>query len=305
MTTDPRFAFSRPNTRRKKLRGRELVATGALAALASGCTLPSTPTTTTKVAAAAGNHAPSKPAVSPLTRDLVNDVWANSGLSLAPNEAVLRGIPSNFDWAQSAVRRTWDRANYSAITAWGQIFEAGSLGSPERDVRVQIRSLQIFWLIDGVWKRVTPPTGADGKVEGGYFTPSFSGAVPIATRTDAAGISSFSLTPIHDLSHPVAHFWWGGWYPRPIVPAGATAMHISVMMRLVAADGTTPDLSKAKYIAAVSIDQDKDATDVPGGVKTSLGTPRHKMLSPSWQRFGFTNLTAAQIIANPPPVKAS
>jgi hypothetical protein len=40
----------------------------------------------------------------------------------------------------------------------------------------------------------------------------------------------------------------------------------------------------------------------PAGAKGSLGVPRHKMLTDSWQRFGFTNLSAAQITQNPPPV---
>jgi hypothetical protein len=81
-------------------------------------------------------------------------------------------------------------------------------------------------------------------------------------------------------------------------------MHISVWMRLVPGSPGV-DVSQARYIAGVGIDEDRSATDVPDQAKGSLGMPRHKLLTSSWQRFGFTNLTEAQIRDNPPPVQDS
>jgi hypothetical protein len=81
-------------------------------------------------------------------------------------------------------------------------------------------------------------------------------------------------------------------------------MHISVMMRLVPGAAGV-NVNNARYIAGVGIDEDLTTTNVPGGAKGSLGMPRHKMLSGSWQRFGFTNLSESQILQNPPPASAS
>jgi hypothetical protein len=287
---------------------RSLAAAACVVSVATGCTLQSV-----NKAASEKHSTPISTIGGPshtgfaTAQSLISDVYSTSGggTQWGKNQAVLRGIPLNFDWASGAVGRTWDTNNYKAVTPWGQIFEAGTAGSPVRNVRVQVKSLQVYWLINGKWKVVTPPSGSDGMAEGGYYSSNFASAIPMASRNDGGGITSFSLTPSHDLGHPVAHFWWSGWYPRPTVPAGATAMEMSVDMRLVPADGTTADLSKAKYIAGVSIDEDKTPTDVPGGAKGSLGMPAHKMLSASWQRFGFTNLSPAQIIANPPPVRTS
>jgi hypothetical protein len=275
--------------------GRRVGAAACVLAVAAGCNFQ----TVNNLAGGAGTSRAS-------AQSLVNDVYGAPyrtdwvGQPWGKNQAVLRGIPSNFDWAAGAVGRTWDRANYKAVTPWGQIFEAGTAGSSVRNVRVQIRSLQVFWLIGGQWKRATPPSGRDGKVEGAYYSGTFSSASSMGVRDDGYGISSFPLAPIHDMNHPVAHFWWSGWYPRPTVPAGATAMHISVMMRLVP-DGPGVNVHNARYIAGVGIDEDRTTTNVPGGAKGSLGMPRHKMLTSSWQRFGFTNLSPNQILQNPPP----
>jgi hypothetical protein len=217
------------------------------------------------------------------------------------NEALLRGLPSNFDWADGAAPRNWAPDYYPAVTPWGQIFEAGEKGSPVRDVSVEVKSLEVFWLIDGKWQKVAPPTGSDGSVQGGYYSGRFTDAESFIGTDHSDGVSRFSLSPIHDLSHPVAHFWWAGWYPRPYVPAGTTAMHISVWMRLVP-NKPGIDLSKARYVAGVGIDEYKASTGASDGPNGSLGLPRHRMLSSSWERYGFTNLSAAQIMQDPPPV---
>jgi hypothetical protein len=178
---------------------------------------------------------------------------------------------------------------------WGQVFAAK--GNTRWDARLQVRRLTAFALVNGVWQPIRPGT-VDAPMEGALWDSAFRpvGSAPVQDEGDGQG----SSVPLNGIAQPgVAcwHWWYQGWYPRPALPAGTTAVAQFCQARL-----TGPDASTARFIASLGSDHWSAADGSSATPLPSYMQPRMRLLSPEWRWLGGHTLTETALRATPPPL---
>jgi len=177
-------------------------------------------------------------------------------------------------------------------------------GNQAPNTRVQVRDIQIWWLLsDGRWV-----LGAYNAAPGGdSYHASWRGDVNIAAdvrdeSSNGGGISArfVNYGPVY--GEFLYHF-----YSSPAqVPSNYVGFATAFFARKILHDPRGPD-DRAQ--ARLLVDGAGDWWVAPGvkwdNFKTNapMGYNRFKYLSNEWQMSSFHSLTEAQIRANPPPIK--
>ncbi len=102
-----------------------------------------------------------------------------------------------------------------------------------------------------------------------------------------------------DFDHAIIHPWNGQW-PRLSFPAGTTAGHTYVEMRLIPDTDPGVDLSTVRVLGCASSDIYGGATETLS-IASGWGIGRHKYLTENWQAFTYTTMSETEIRNNPPP----
>lgn len=229
----------------------------------------------------------------------------------------LRGWGSGASWPEATPRP----AGYGYAIPWAHTMEDTShpngdgypwrvpgpyTGNQAPNTRVQQRDMQLWWLLsDGSWV-----LGSHNAEPGGAMYPlnwaegtQIDGSAGL--RDESANGGGVSMRSIGQGDYS-KHLWhtWGS--PRPI-PANAVGAATAFFSRLVLDNPSGPDdRDKAHILSAGSGDWYKDEATITGakaqGVNVLyMGFGRLKYVTKDWQLFGWTNLSEAQVRANPPP----
>ena len=218
--------------------------------------------------------------------DLMGEPFRTMGPYGAPwgkHEAYLEGVPTSYDWYGGAKPGQWmNRSQYGAIAVWGTAFEMEG-GSPEKNYRVQVRNLSIYYYQDGEWVLLEATPDNIGSAY--YLTNFLSGTASGDKRSEINNGGGISATMID--GH-VFH-WWGDSWPRSPMPKEAEAIFGIAEARLI--HGTDPDVNLRNVRVLVGTGMDYyttvDYSAGPNEAITGAGIPRHKFLTPEWKPFSM------------------
>jgi hypothetical protein len=244
--------------------------------------------------------------LSSVVYDMYGAPLKTDGQAWGAHEALPIGLPSHFDFYRGARGGLWDgtQGTGRAVSAWGQLFEAEP-GARTHDVRLQVRNHRMYFLLnDGRWVQLRSHL-TDPAMEGAWWDGNFQsqGTSPVRSESNNGGGFSVALGPLSQSQNATWHFWWNGWYPREVIPSNAVGVLAIAEMRLIPDTNPGVDMSGARFIASVGVDNYSSPTYTSGGEAiSSVMQPRMKYVTTQWNSFSGTNLTEAQLRANPPPV---
>ena len=220
------------------------------------------------------------------------------------NDAHPDGVPSSYNWYQSAAQPGWGNnppLDWYAMTAWGQVYAAQGW-HPENapNTRVQIKDLET-WVLSkstGKWSEIQQAN----KVDGAAYASDFgnNGAIGVTTKDESNNGGGISVTAGNGYNY---HFWTDR---ASIDPADIAGVYTKFQARLVLDNPQgTDDRSSAQYIASAGADYWRGKTadwasdwSNNGGV----GGGRFKWVTNDWQNFSMETLSASQLLNNPPPL---
>lgn len=212
--------------------------------------------------------------------DLVGEPYI--GLEIGPwrrHEGLLHGVPEHYDWFEGASPKEWSNIGPNkAIVGWGQAYEWLD-GSPETNVRIQVRNMKLQVFRNGSWRVVAQ--GSES-IEGKNWNEDFTGSPldlsDIRTETDNGGGISFTMVPGYN-------FHW--WIDRAAIPDGASGFYVSAEMRIIPNDDPYAALESAKYLGGICADYypSVDYQNGPNEIMPGLAMPAHKFIKPYWTTF--------------------
>jgi hypothetical protein len=200
------------------------------------------------------------------------------------HEGKLHGLPDGYSWAPGASPGAWTNpTQFQCPALWGQIYEWAN-GSPETNIRIQVRNHRHLYLQNGEWKVFGEFSESLGGV---HFNENFNGNSDEGDRrpepiSNGGGIS-FSMRP------NLNYHWWSPVYPRAVKPNGYVDAWLSTAeVRLIPHTNPNVDLTKAKYLAGVGFDWYSSPTHVSSGEPiVSAGLSRHVWVTPEWKHVNF------------------
>jgi hypothetical protein len=212
---------------------------------------------------------------------------------------LMHGVPATYNWAHGPRVGAGNRpGSYTAISAWGQIYEAID-GSPAANVRVACRDIAL-WILSrstGRWSR----TNASRRINGANYVEDFTGnaSKPAPLRQERDGSTSATLG--------------GGWNfhlysmrARSIIDPHDVAGVVCVYTaRVVKDDPNGPDQrSRARYLASAGADYWLDAkVGATAGVTVDdVGIGKARWLTPQWKTITMSTIGYRKLQQNPPPV---
>ncbi|PBN41618.1 hypothetical protein SxD43FB_20770 [Sphingobium sp. D43FB] len=201
-----------------------------------------------------------------------------------PSEAIPHGATNPdgrpFSWALRA-RPSMGNAppdDWTHIVATGMIY-AGIGGTHPRDVRVEVRNLELFVLpkLSRRWCMLDRASAPSGR----HFRENFSGDAADRGATTIAKQSTLTLLQ----ADRVFHFWG----ERVSLPKGGVAgVYVQYEARMVPARPGGSLTGKANYVGSASADYWKDANAPAGFVGTfnnDVAIGRFKRLSERFRLF--------------------
>ncbi len=220
--------------------------------------------------------------------DMVGEPFRSGGDFGAPwgaHEAELHGLPSGYDWYQGARPGAWmNRDNFGAIAIWGQVYEQKG-GSPEKNYRVQIRNLYLYYYENGAWTLLEKTTN---NVGGSWYKTNFDNGTAQGNKRSepASNGGGISVTMID--GH-IFH-WWGSKWPRSVMPKTADALYAVCEVRLIPNTDPNVDLSKVAVLASTGMDYytTVDHSAGPNERITSGAIARHRFISAEWSTHSMT-----------------
>ncbi|RMG76955.1 MAG: hypothetical protein D6711_02750 [Chloroflexi bacterium] len=215
-----------------------------------------------------------------------------------PHEGRPHGVPSNFDWAlQPRIGMGNNPGDFRAFIAWGQVYEAAE-GNPATNTRVQLRDIQAYYLSqrDQQWHLLQ----RSYLVDGAAYREDFAGDDnhPADMRLEADGSVSVKAGNGYNF-----HFWAASGRVA-ITPDDIAGIFVTVQARLILDDPALPDdRANARYLLSVGADYWLDETVGWQNWETNadVAIGRFRYVTPDWQSFNMTTLTATELSANPPP----
>jgi len=192
------------------------------------------------------------------------------------------GVPSDWDWYNSPRLRYGINIpkDWSAITAWGQVYADKMEPTPDQDfplVRVHLKDLRLYiYQNDGTWKLVQNAVSP----EGAAFVENFANDEnkPADIQNEIGGGISIQAGSGYNF-----HFWPQG---REIVDKNnLKGVFVVCQARLT---GTENYETLPKYIMDVGGDywRDLEAEWKPNGLNNNdIGIGRFKYVTPEWQYF--------------------
>lgn len=201
------------------------------------------------------------------------------GAPWGAHEGLLHGVPSHYSWYSGASPGHWmERGRNQAINIWGQAYEWQN-GSPEKNIRIQVRNLRLFAYVNGRWDVVVESYDS---IDGSNYREGFSESADLSVvrseKNNGGGIS-FNMVPGYN------YHWWVHKWPRARIPQGALAFYTITEARLIPDTDPNVDLSKAKYLVGIGDDYYPTPTAPGPGPWPSLAISRHRFLTAQWQTF--------------------
>lgn len=213
-------------------------------------------------------------------------------------DALPHGVP--YDWANHPrLNKGNHPGDFSAITAWGQAYEAAGENSPAND-RIQIRNIMLFVLSKrtGEWM----PLQFSRSVEGANFKEDFSNNVALKADIRPESSGGISATLVRGYNF---HFW-PSVERRDIDGDDINGIFVSFEGRVMEASRSARSERRinhyvmdagADYWRSPSIDWAPDQRN-----NDDVGMGRFKYITEEWQSFNMTTITKQQLISNPPPL---
>ena len=215
-----------------------------------------------------------------------------------PNEGRPHGVPLSYDWSTSPRIGSADPGSFTAMTAWGQLYEA-SEGNPATNTRVQIRNIRAYYLskTDQKWHLLQSSV----KVDGAAYREDFVGNINQSANVKYESDGSVSVKAGNGYNF---HFW----PPRraSINPIDVKGMFTTVQARLVVDDPSKlDDRSQARYVLSEGGDYWLNLTAQWNNWTTNkdFGIGKFKYVTTKWQAFNVITLSTDQIRDNPPPIE--
>ncbi|HYX35179.1 MAG TPA: hypothetical protein VE954_18950 [Oligoflexus sp.] len=244
------------------------------------------------------NPAPSRGSVNADTSLNSLDVIVSD--MLAPHEGLMHGVPASYSWsAKPRVGMGNDAGSWTALTAWGQVYEAAE-GSRAVNTRVALRNSAAYFLSKAskTWKRIQ----FSDDVEGAAYREDFSGDYnqPADIRREDDG--SISVPVGHGFNF---HFWPRGGR-APIDPNDIGGIFTTFQARLVLDDKTKPDdRQNARFLAGSGADYWLNPYSVWDDWKTNgdVGIGRMRFVESTWASYNMHSLTEQEVRDNPPPIE--
>lgn len=232
------------------------------------------------------------------------------GAPWGKHELVPLRLNSGFNWYEGALKGYGPDWSSRYLNPWGQIFIG--TGNTATNVRLQVRNAHCVYLAsDDTWKNVKT-FDPDAQMEGAYYDTFFNNqGIENDIRSEASngGGWSVSLAPLVNNTNVASWHWWHtGFYPRPIMPAGAKALLTAIQVRLIP-DDTNPDdpaSEDCKFIASFGCDAWESATTGDPPI-TAFYQPRMKRVRDEWVwitghsfvDFWTSGFGPSQILAQP------
>lgn len=239
-----------------------------------------------------------------------------SGASFPETTPQPSGWTSYVPWAHLMRDATGARAALSAADAGRPWTDTRArLGNSAVNSRIHARHMQMLWLVGGVWQV-------------GYYNDIFDNVIypfdwlesnqatmpaPNYRRFETGGGTSMrAISLANDSRNPsipnqYRDWQWHPFGSRNLVPAGWTgALSCFFARRIVDEPGGPDDRAQMNMLAGCSWDwylsQVLSSPPEQGVNVLYGGFSRLKYLTNDWQLFCNTNLTEAQLRANPPPI---
>ncbi|MEA5622621.1 hypothetical protein [Nostoc sp. UHCC 0251] len=214
-----------------------------------------------------------------------------------PHEGIPHGIPLHRSWATGPRLGSTDPGTFTAMTAWGQLYEAAE-GNPATNTRVQIKNIKAYYLskTDKKWHILQSSV----MLEGAAYREDFSGNVNTAADIRYESDGSISVKAGNGYNF---HFWAPS--RASINPIDVMGMFTTVQARLVVDNFNKPDdRSKARYILSEGGDYWLNLTAHWNNLATNkdFGIGKFKYVKNNWQAFNVITLPEDQIRRNPPPI---
>jgi hypothetical protein len=220
----------------------------------------------------------------------------------ALNEAIYQNTPGNdqvtglglwWDTSAASTPQTSAPSGWSGLTGWAQVYqEAGASVSPNNATdTVQVQDFTTYvHLTNGTWVEVQ--SQAQNGIGGGHYVADFStdANTPLKMQTLSDGSVSMDAPP----SGYNDHFWPG--LRGTFTPGTVDGVFVEVNMK-------TND-PNANLVAQLGADWWRDATAQWAGTyvnNDAVGIDNWTKLTTQWQTLYFTDLSAQQLEADPPP----
>jgi hypothetical protein len=212
------------------------------------------------------------------------------------------GLPLNYDWSAGPRIGYGNEPppEWTAFIAWGQVYEDAG-GSPTRNTRIQIRDIEAYFL-DAQTQRWYL-LQFDRLVAGAAYVEDFVDniSIPANTRPEPDGSISVMLSEGYNF-----HFW-----PEStrisIEAANIAGIFTTVQARLILDDpAQADDRSQARYLMSMGGDYWRDLAAEWQDDWTTVGDAaigRFRYITPEWQSFNMTTVSAEVLCANPPPLR--
>ncbi len=219
-----------------------------------------------------------------------------------PHEGQPSGVPESYDWSAGPRIGYGNEppADWNAFITWGQVYEDAQ-GSPATNTRVQIRDIKAYYL--SAETRRWYLLQFDRLVEGAAYVEDFvdNASVPADIRAEADGSLSVRLVDGYNF-----HFW-----PEstrvPINTTDIAGIFTTVQARLILDDPALPDdRDQARYLMSMGGDYWRDlAAEWQADWSTvgDVAIGRFRYITPEWQSFNMTTVSAEMLCANPPPLR--
>jgi hypothetical protein len=206
------------------------------------------------------------------------------------NKVLPHGVPPWYDWAKGPrPRRVAPPADFSAFTAWGQLYRCAD-SAFDADDTIQMRDLQTWLLVDGRWRRVQRSSALGGSAFAeDYARPSVAARV-VARRA--------SGTRVRMREGYNFHFWPG---------RGRVALdprRVGDVAVVVSARRIRHGASAGCFVLSVGADYWRSRTASAGATNVSdAGIGRFKRVGRRWRAFSMTTASADTLSRHPLPLR--
>jgi hypothetical protein len=200
-----------------------------------------------------------------------------------PHEVLPHGVPTYWAWAKNAFVSPPAPADYSAFTAWGQVYRCANAPHDPDDV-IEIQGLQTWELDQSGWHQYQ----ASSDITGVAFPEDYSRAqIPADIRARSGNWLKVRMTEGYNF-----HFW-----PATRAPFGASVQTVVVLVRArLIAYGV-----KANCVGlSVGGDYWQTVADPLANV-TGAGVGRFKRVEGGWRVFSMTLHPQTPTVAYPLP----
>ena len=240
----------------------------------------------------------------PSSFSTINSVQIIKNDMILPHEGNPSGIGEGSNWyfgPRVGEGNAPPSPDWSAMTAWGQVYNPVGVENIVQNVRFQIRNIQAWYLSkrDGQWKSWQINQGISGSNYVEDFVDDKSITADIRDESANGGGISSTIRRGYNF-----HFWPA--QRASMDPTDIAGIWIVAESRLIVDDPSLPDnRGEARLMLSMGGDywQSLDAQWDQWKTNRDFGIGRFKFITPEWQAFNMHTLTEEQLNTNPPPFR--